>query len=147
MVFAAVDGEEMGLRGSRAFVEAGWPRVISLNVNLDMVARSDSLLFAAGTSHYPQLRPVLEGIESRPPVRLVFGHDQAGIEGMQDWTRSSDHQPFHAKGIPFVYFGVEDHPDYHRSSDEYDKIDPHFFLNAVRTILASVLAFDADLGP
>jgi Zn-dependent M28 family amino/carboxypeptidase len=151
MVFAAVDAEEMGLRGSRALVDSGWPGEIVLNVNLDMLARSDSLLFAAGPFHYPQLRPILETVQSRSPVVLRFGHDQPGVEGVQDWTRSSDHAPFHNLGIPFVYFGVEDHPDYHRASDEYDRIDPTFFLNSIRTVLASVLAldrgFDGDTTP
>jgi Zn-dependent M28 family amino/carboxypeptidase len=145
LVFAAVDAEEMGLRGARAFVEAGWPESISLNVNLDMVARSDSLLFAAGTSHYPELRPILETVQPRPPVVLRFGHDQRGIEGVDDWTGSSDHAAFHSRGIPFVYFGVEDHPDYHRASDEFEKVDPGFFLNAIRTVLAGVLALDQGL--
>jgi Zn-dependent M28 family amino/carboxypeptidase len=145
MVFAALDAEEMGLRGARHFVEVGWPGEIVLNVNLDMVARSDSLLFAAGPYHYPELRPILEQVQIWPPVVIAFGHDQPGVEGMQDWTNSSDHQPFHAKGIPFVYFGVEDHPDYHRASDEFEAIDPAFFLNSVRTILAAVLAFDETL--
>lgn len=149
IVFAAVDAEEMGLRGSGAFVDAGWPSKMVLNLNLDMVARSDSLLFAAGPFHYPQLRPILESVRPRPPVVLAYGHDEPGVEGVQNWTGSSDHRPFHAKGIPFVYFGVEDHPDYHRASDEIEKIDPDFFMNSVRTILASVLAFDQalDVGP
>lgn len=142
LVFAAVDAEEMGIRGSRAFVEAGWPEKIVLNVNLDMVARSDSTLFAAGPYHYPRLKPVLEAVPSRPPVVLRFGHDEPDVEGVQDWTRSSDHGAFHSDGIPFVYFGVEDHPDYHRPSDEIEKVDPRFFLNAIRTVLAAVLAFD-----
>ena len=146
MVFAAVDAEEMGLRGSQAFVDAGWPELIALNVNLDMVARSDSLLFAAGPYHYPQLLPILETVQGRPPVILRFGHDQPEVEGMQDWTGSSDHRPFHTKGIPFVYFGVEDHPDYHRASDEFEKVDPEFFLNSIRTVLAAVLALDEGLG-
>ena len=137
---------EMGLRGSRAFVESGWPETIALNVNLDMVARSDSLLFAAGTFHYPRLRPILETVRGRGPVVLAFGHDQPEIEGVQDWTRSSDHRPFHDLGIPFIYFGVEDHADYHRPSDEFDRIDPAFFLNAVRTILASVISLDEQLA-
>jgi Zn-dependent M28 family amino/carboxypeptidase len=145
MVFAAVDAEEMGLRGSQAFVDAGWPEKIVLNVNLDMVARSDSLLFAAGPFHYPQLRPILEEVRGRPPVALRFGHDEPGVEGVQNWTGSSDHRAFHQKGIPFVYFGVEDHADYHRSSDEFELVDPAFFLNAVRTVLASVLALDEGL--
>jgi Zn-dependent M28 family amino/carboxypeptidase len=145
MVFAAVDAEEMGIRGARAFVDGGWPEEIVLNVNLDMVSRSDSLLFAAGTHHYPDLRPILESVPARPPVVLRFGHDQRDVEGVQDWTGSSDHSAFHAQGIPFVYFGVEDHPDYHRSSDEFDLVDPGFFLNAIRTVLAAVVALDQGL--
>ena len=146
LVFAAVDAEEMGLRGSQAFVDAGWPEAIALNVNLDMLARSDSLLFAAGPFHYPQLRPILETVKGRPPVVLRFGHDQPGVEGVQNWTGSSDHRPFHAKGIPFIYFGVEDHPDYHRASDEFEKVSPGFYLNSIRTVLAAVLALDEGLG-
>ncbi|MBT8395373.1 MAG: M28 family peptidase [Gemmatimonadetes bacterium] len=145
MVFALVDAEEMGLRGAYAFVEAGWPEGIALNVNLDMVARSDSLLFIAGTHHYPRLRPLMEKVVPRSPVVLRFGHDQRGVEGMQDWTGSSDHRAFHAEGIPFLYFGVEDHPDYHRASDEFEAVEPAFFLNAVRTLLVAVKTLDEEL--
>jgi Zn-dependent M28 family amino/carboxypeptidase len=145
IVIAAVDAEEMGLRGSRAFVEAGWPKTMALNVNLDMIARSDSLLFAAGPFHYPHLRPILERVPPRPPVVIAFGHDEPGVEGVQDWTRSSDHAPFHQKGIPFIYFGVEDHPDYHRASDEFDRIDQAFYLNAVRTVLVAIISLDLEL--
>ena len=146
MVFAAVDAEEMGLRGAYAFVETGWPEKIVQNVNLDMLARSDSLLFIAGTFHYPQLRPLMEQVEGRGPVVLRFGHDERGVEGVQDWTGSSDHRAFHVEGIPFLYFGVEDHPDYHRASDEFELVDPFFYLNSIRTVLAAVLVLDEALG-
>ncbi len=146
VVFAALDGEEMGLRGARAFVEAGWPEAIRINVNLDMLARSDSVLVAAGTYHYPFLRPILETVEPRSPVVLSFTHDRPDVEGVDDWTGSSDHRAFHEEGIPFVYFGVEDHPDYHRPTDDFERVDPNFFLNAVRTVLAAVVALDETLA-
>jgi hypothetical protein len=146
VVFAALDGEEVGIRGARAFVEAQWPEDIVLNVNMDMVSRSDSLLFIAGTFHYPQLRPILETVSARPPVVLRFGHDRPDVEGVDDWTGSSDHSAFHAEGIPFVYFGVEDHEDYHRATDEFERVDPRFFVNAVRTVLAGVIALDEGLA-
>jgi Zn-dependent M28 family amino/carboxypeptidase len=145
VVLAALDAEEMGLQGARAFVDAGWPPAMSMNVNMDMISRSDSLLFAAGTYHYPHLRPILESVGNRPPVVLAFGHDEPGVDGMQDWTGSSDHAPFHAKGVPFIYFGVEDHPDYHRPTDDVEAIDPAFFLNAVRLVLSCVLTLDQAL--
>ena len=49
---------------------------------------------------------------------------------------------FHAAGIPFVYFGVEDHPDYHRPSDEVRTITPGFYVRAVQTIIAAVRELD-----
>ncbi|MFC1660183.1 M28 family peptidase [Gemmatimonadota bacterium] len=145
VVFAAFDAEELGSRGAQAFVDAGWAERVALNVNMDMLARSDSILFAAGSHHYPTLRPVLEGVRAWSPVVLRFGHDEPGVSGMDDWTNSSDHRAFHRQSIPFIYFGVENHPDYHRPTDDFDRVDPAFFLNAVRTVLAAVLTLDDAL--
>ena len=52
---------------------------------------------------------------------------------------------FHQAGIPFVYFGVEDHADYHRPSDTADKINPEFFAKAAGVVLDAVRALDAGL--
>ncbi len=143
MVFAAVDAEELGLRGARAFLEdAPIPTEnLILNVNMDMISRSDSTLFAVGTHHYPWIKPIIEKVVPTTPVVLAFGHDIPGT-GSDDWTSASDHGPFHAAGIPFVYFGVEDHPDYHQPTDDFDKVDPDFYLASVQTILAAIDALD-----
>ncbi len=145
LVFAALDAEEAGMHGARDFVARGWPERIVLNVNLDMISRSDSVLWVAGTYHYPHLRPLLDGVRGVGRVVLRFGHDEPGVQGMDDWTRSSDHAAFHARGIPFLYLGVEDHPDYHRATDEFERVDPAFFLDAVRTVLTVVAALDRRL--
>jgi hypothetical protein len=146
-ILAFFDAEEEGLRGSRAFVMD--PPVllsrIALNVNLDMVSRTYGVLWAAGSSHTPALRPILEGVAKSAPLRLRLGHDRPGAPEGQDWTDSSDHGPFHRMGIPFVYFGVEDHPDYHRPTDEFEKVDPKEFTTAVQTILMALRALDAAL--
>lgn len=144
LLFVAFDAEEQGLGGARAFLAS--PPVarnrIALNVNLDMVARGDKgELYAAGTGLYPQLRPLLAEVAARAPVKLLFGHDEPGT-GRDDWTHQSDQGPFHAAGIPFVYFGVEDHPDYHQPTDTADKIDPVFFGRAAETILDALSALD-----
>jgi Zn-dependent M28 family amino/carboxypeptidase len=79
-------------------------------------------------------------------VTIRFGHDRPRAEsGVEDWTRSSDHGPFHDAGIPFVYFGVEDHPDYHRPTDTADRIDPRFFGDVADMIVEAVRTFDARL--
>jgi Zn-dependent M28 family amino/carboxypeptidase len=147
-IFAAFDAEELGLQGARAFLAN--PPVsrerLALNVNLDMVSRSDKReLYASGTFHWPASKPPLAAVAKRAPVRLLFGHDNPASGPSDDWTNQSDHGRFHAAGIPFVYFGVEDHADYHRPSDTVDKIDPAFFRDAAETILDAVIALDQAL--
>jgi hypothetical protein len=147
LVVALLDAEESGLRGARAFLAD--PPVpleqITLNVNLDMVARTGGVLWAAGSHHTPELRPVLEGITEAVPLDLRLGHDRPGAPEGDDWTGASDHAPFHGAGIPFVYFGVEDHVDYHRPTDDFERIDAGEYVDAVRTILIALHALDAAL--
>jgi Zn-dependent M28 family amino/carboxypeptidase len=147
LVIALVDAEESGLQGARAFVrDPPLPlESIGLNVNLDMVSRSGGLLWASGAYHTPSLRPILEEVGSTASVTLRLGHDRPGAPEGADWTNSSDHGPFHAAGIPFVYFGVEDHPDYHRPTDDFENVHPGEFVNSVRTILTALRALDAAL--
>jgi Zn-dependent M28 family amino/carboxypeptidase len=147
IIVAAFDAEEGGLNGAQAFLSdppIAKPR-IALNVNLDMVARGDKgELYIAGTRHYPALRPLLEPVAARAPIKVLFGHDLPG-SGNDDWTMQSDHGPFHGAGIPFVYFGVEDHPDYHQPGDTADKINPQFFVKAAGVVLDALRALDAGM--
>lgn len=147
VLFVATDAEERGMHGARAFVSS--PPVpksaLALNVNLDMVSRaSDGVLWAAGPTRWPRLRPVLQGLASEAPVRLRLGHDDPSA-GADDWTDQSDQAVFHDAGIPFVYFGVEDHPDYHRPGDVAARADTAFFVNAARTALLALRRLDAQL--
>jgi Zn-dependent M28 family amino/carboxypeptidase len=146
VLFAALDAEELGLRGARALLAK--PPVpleqMAMNVNLDMVARdAGNVLYASGTAHYPFLKPLLSDV-ARPPVVLRFGHDVAGARG-DDWTRDSDHFPFHEAGIPYVYFGVEDEAQHHKATDDADTVTPEFFVGAANTILAAIRKIDSNL--
>jgi Zn-dependent M28 family amino/carboxypeptidase len=148
LLFVAFDAEEQGLRGARAFVaEPPVPKdAIALNVNMDMVSHSErGELYAAGAAKYPRLRAPLQRAAAGAPVRLLLGHDMPEPTPRDDWTGQSDQGAFHAAGIPFVYFGVEDHPDYHRPSDEVGTITPGFYVNAVRTIAAAIRELDLAL--
>ncbi|MCI0698279.1 M28 family peptidase [candidate division KSB1 bacterium] len=148
LIFAFFDAEESGLQGARVFVNklpVEKKRVI-LNVNLDMVSRSDrNELYVAGCHHYPFLKPYLEKIATISKVKLLFGHD-SGTNPADNWTNASDHAPFHRAGIPFAYFGVEDHRDYHRPSDTFANVDQKFFVNAASTILDAIIEFDRHLA-
>ena len=147
VVVALLDAEEVGSWGARALLDQ--PPVplerVALNVNLDMVSRTYGVLWAAGAHHTPELGPVLESVAERAPLGLRLGHDRPGAPEGDDWTGSSDHQVFHEAGIPFVYFGVEDHEDYHSATDDFERVDPAEYVASVRTILMAVRALDAAL--
>ena len=148
LVFAFFDGEESGLRGARAFVAA--PPVplarVAADVNLDMVARLDkNEIYAAGAAPYPFFRPLLEATAAAAPVKLLLGHDTDERGTGNNWINQSDQGAFHAVGIPFVYFGVEDHPDYHRATDDFAKVDAARYTGAARTILDFVRRLDQSL--
>jgi Zn-dependent M28 family amino/carboxypeptidase len=149
IIFVAFDGEESGLRGSGKFLAE--PPVkkesIVLNINMDMVAHNDkNELYASGTFHYPALKPQLETIAKSAKVKLLIGHDRPEQKS-DDWTNQSDHFAFHQAKIPFIYFGVEDHKDYHKPTDDFVNINQEFYIRAVETILETVKTFDKDLPP
>lgn len=147
MMFAALDGEEMGIQGAKALL-ADYPfptDQIILNVNMDMISRNErNELYATGSFHNPHLLPILEQVGQGAAIELKFGHDDPSL-GPDDWTFSSDHGPFHQEKIPYIYFGVEDHEDYHKPTDKFENIDQDFYYNSVITILRSVKAFDEKL--
>jgi hypothetical protein len=144
VIVALFDGEEGGLRGSRAFV--AHPPVpleqIVANVNLDMVGRNANReLYAAGATPWPQMRPLIAATAKTSAVTLKMGHDSGG--GHEDWTRQSDQGAFDAVRIPWVYFGVEDHPDYHKPTDVPDRVMPGFFYQNAVTIADFLRRLDA----
>ena len=144
LIFVALDAEERGLQGARHFV-TNLPvakESIVLNVNMDMLSRCDKgELYAAGTFHYQQFKPALVAVKKKAKVKLLLGHDDPKL-GRDDWTNQSDHAAFHREKIPFIYFGVEDHEDYHRPTDEYANIQPEFYVRAVDTVIAAVKELD-----
>ena len=124
LLFIAFDGEEHGLQGAKYFVaNPPFPiSKISVVANLDMIGRGDkNELFAVGTRYTPELKSPVEEAAKGSRIIVRFGHDTPGVPGEQDWTQSSDHGPFHTAGRPFLYFGVEDHADYHRPTDTAER--------------------------
>ncbi len=142
LVFVAFDAEELSLRGARTFVRDARHQNLALNVNLDMISRNaDNEIYVAGTSHSPALRPPIEALQSRSTVAIRFGHDTADL-GAGDWTTLSDHGAFHEARVPFVYFGVEDHEDYHRPTDTLDRVDRRFFAEVTALVIEAVVTLD-----
>lgn len=151
MMFVAFDAEEQGLRGARQFVDN--PPLPLANIaamlNMDMVsANIRNEIYMAGTWHRPWLKPYIDEAAARASVKVLFGHDQPRTTGtkLEDWTISSDHGPFHMKGIPFVYFGVEDHPHYHQPTDTFENFNREFFLRAVPLFIDVAKVLDRELS-
>lgn len=146
ILFAFFDAEEMGLQGARYFTQSVVMDTskIKLNVNLDMVSRGDkNEIYAVGTYFTPFLKPLLVEAAHEKSIKLLFGRDNPNKK--PNWVGSSDHGPFHYAKIPFVYFGVDDHPDYHKITDTADKVNPEFYLEAIRLIKDAIENFDANL--
>ncbi len=151
LIFAAVDHEEQGMHGSKQLFAGKLldPQQLALNVNLDMLSRdSKAQLFAVGTYQHPALLPLLQPLQQDSLVALKFGHDRpSAVAGLvQDWSDASDHGIFATEGVPFVYFGVPDHVDYHQPTDTFERVDLEFYHKVSDTILSALLLLDqADL--
>lgn len=143
ILFIFFDAEEMGLQGAK-FFNAENKKEILLNINLDMVSRSEqNELYACGTAYSPELRNyMLLAANTTTALKVKLGHD--GLDGKDSWVQSSDHYEFFKKNIPFLYFGVEDHEDYHQPSDEFENIDPAFYFEAVKFIAQTIENLDKN---
>ncbi|OBQ57222.1 M28 family peptidase [Tamlana sp. s12] len=136
VIFAAFDAEELNLQGSKYFMKSAVAQTtkIVLNLNLDMVSRSETnTLFVVGTSHNARLKSIYKKSNPACSIILEAGHD--GHDGREDWTYASDHMSFFLENIPFLYFGVDDHEDYHEPTDTFENIQPQFYINAVKTMI------------
>ena len=117
LVFIAFSGEERGLLGSAYYVKH--PRFALENtvamLNMDMVGRltnNDLMIYGTGTA------TEFNAMISKANDSLAF-LIQRLPEGMGD----SDHQSFFEKSIPVLHFFTGLHADYHRPSDDFDKIN------------------------
>ncbi len=116
-LFIAFSGEELGLFGSKYFVEHSTIDLSKVNymVNMDMVGRlNDSThgLSIGGYGTSPSWGKLLT--ENDKYFKIKF--DSSG-------TGPSDHTSFYRKDIPVLFFFTGTHSDYHKPSDDADKIN------------------------
>ena len=77
--------------------------------------------------------------------RSAFGKDTPQDTGEDNWVEASDHAAFHRARVPFLYLGVNYHPDYHRPSDDFERITPSVFGSATALSIAAFRALDRGL--
>lgn len=115
-LFMAFSGEEMGLLGSNYFVKH--PTIdltkVSYMLNMDMVGRlrEDKTLSVSGTGTSPLWKQVLH--TANEDFKLVLQESGVG---------PSDHTSFYLQDIPVLHFFTGQHEDYHKPSDDADKIN------------------------
>lgn len=134
LVFIAFTGEERGLLGSEYYVRH--PRypleTTAAMINLDMVGRlRDNDLTVYGTGSALEMDAILE--EANKPLGFKLFKVPSGFG-------PSDHQSFYTRNVPVLFFFTGLHNDYHRPSDDFDKIN---FIGLTRiTDITSNVAFD-----
>jgi hypothetical protein len=116
LLFVAFGAEEMGLLGSRHFVERlpaeERARTVAM-INLDMVGRLRDELMVHGTGTAKEWPDLIAAVAD-PSLRLALVPDGYG---------PSDHASFYEAGIPVLHLWTGAHEDYHRPGDDVDKLD------------------------
>lgn len=115
-LFMAFSGEEMGLLGSNYFVKNATVDTKNINymINMDMVGRlkADSTLAVYGTGTSPMFKQVIQAHNDH--FRIVENESGVG---------PSDHTSFYLADIPVLHFFTGQHEDYHKPSDDSDKLN------------------------
>jgi hypothetical protein len=117
LIFIAFTGEERGLIGSKHYIrQPRFPLESTVAmVNMDMVGRlRDNELTVYGTGSAPLMDEILEQANQRQQFNLFRVATGYG---------PSDHQSFYEAGIPVIFFFTGLHNDYHRPTDDFDKIN------------------------
>ncbi|HKY09491.1 MAG TPA: M20/M25/M40 family metallo-hydrolase [Candidatus Binatia bacterium] len=113
IVFVAFSAEELGLHGSRHFVEQR-SNPIRAMINLDMVGRlRGDRVTVFGTRTGSDLSRI---------VTAAAGQLGLNVSESDDVGRS-DHLSFYNKKIPVLHFFTGTHEDYHRASDTWEKLN------------------------
>jgi Zn-dependent M28 family amino/carboxypeptidase len=119
VIFVAFSAEEIGLIGSKYFVNNPVVDLKKINAmfNFDMVGRFDkekNAISVSGTGTAVESDSILTPLETGLPFAVVHSPDGYG---------PSDHAAFYADNIPVFYFNTGVHTDYHTPFDDTEKLD------------------------
>lgn len=133
-LFMAFSGEEMGLLGSNYWNKNTTIDIATANymLNMDMVGRlkQDSTLAVYGLGTSPILKQVVKSNNSK--FKIIENESGVG---------PSDHTSFYNSDVPVLHFFTGQHEDYHKPSDDYDKLN----YEGMADISAYIFAIITDL--
>ncbi len=108
-------GEELGLLGSKYWLDhPTFKGNFNYMINLDMVGRYDTArkITIGGFGTSSKWSEIL----TKTPTSLIAHYDSAG-------TGPSDHASFYRKDMPVLFMFTGSHSDYHKATDDWDKIN------------------------
>ncbi len=126
-LFVAFTGEELGLYGSSYFTKSGLMDTYKINymLNMDMVGRldtADQTLIINGVGTSPAWANAIK--------QVSFGGVESGketspykVKTTESGIGPSDHSSFYFKDVPALHFFSGTHNDYHKPSDDWEKIN------------------------
>ncbi len=118
IICIAFSGEEMGLLGSKYFVENPAIDLSKVNImlNLDMVGRlqETNTLQIGGAGTAEGLKEMIASLNDTNIIKPAYSDEGYG---------PSDHSSFYGKSVPVIFYSTGAHLDYHTPSDTYDKIN------------------------
>ncbi len=134
-LFINFSGEELGLFGSKYWLEHP---TVTINpnymINMDMVGRYDTShkLTIGGFGTSPTWGEVLPSLSTS----LIYKFDSTG-------SGPSDHASFYRANIPVLFFFTGSHPDYHKATDDWEKINYTAQRDIVKHIYQIIQAADS----
>lgn len=139
LLFLCFSGEELGLYGSKYFTEHPSIDLAKVNymINLDMVGRlspDTKALHVSGTGTSPVWEPLLKKLSNE---NVKISTDSSG-------TGPSDHTSFYLKNIPVLHFFTGSHSDYHKPSDDAEKINYEGEAEVLKVIVKVIEELDAS---
>jgi hypothetical protein len=121
VVFIAFSGEELGTLGSIYYVDhpsLPLDSAIAM-VNMDMIGRmKDNTLTVNGTGTSSIWDSLITRVNTAGD-----GHPRMTLKTVADGYGPSDHASFYKKDMPVLFLFTGTHEDYHKPSDDWDKLD------------------------
>jgi Iap family predicted aminopeptidase len=134
-LFLAFSAEEMGLIGSKKYTE--YPTIdlstVSFMLNMDMIGRlnENRSLVVGGAGTAPDFVPLFDQLKGDFKIK----YDSAGIG-------PSDHTSFYLKNIPVLFFFTGQHKDYHKPTDDADKVNYAGTMDVLNLAVKAITELD-----
>lgn len=127
-IFALFSAEEDGLLGSKELVDVIKKQTsnVAAMINMDMIGRLNAAkdLQVGGTGTCPEFSKI---VDRNKPAGFHVTMDESG-------TGPTDHTSFYLKDIPVLNFFTGTHTDYHKPSDDEDKINYYGIKNILEYV-------------